>query len=145
MLYTFFLGGGAGFLFSLCSPGCPGIHSVDQVGLELRNPPASASQVLGLKVCATTARPCLYHLNTILNEKVCHIRGGKIIFLLPFQIITVVPRAGQINCRTTSFSIHNKKSTLQSGLELRFECYQKPKQECGKRQETKGSREQGSK
>jgi hypothetical protein len=31
---------------SLCSPGCPGTHSVDQAGLELRNPPASASQVL---------------------------------------------------------------------------------------------------
>jgi hypothetical protein len=29
---------------------------VDQAGLELRNPPASASQVLELKVCATTAR-----------------------------------------------------------------------------------------
>ena len=28
-------------------------HSVDQAGLKLRNPPASASQVLGLKVCAT--------------------------------------------------------------------------------------------
>jgi hypothetical protein len=40
---------------SLCSPGCLRTHSVDQVGLELRNPPASASQVLGLKVCATTA------------------------------------------------------------------------------------------
>jgi hypothetical protein len=37
----------------LCSPGCPGTHSVDQAGLELRNPPASASQVLGLKACAT--------------------------------------------------------------------------------------------
>jgi hypothetical protein len=41
---------------SLCSPGYPGTHSVDQAGLELRNPPASASQVLGLKVCATTAQ-----------------------------------------------------------------------------------------
>jgi hypothetical protein len=40
---------------SLYSPGCPGTHSVDQAGLELRNPPTSASQVLGLKVCATTA------------------------------------------------------------------------------------------
>jgi hypothetical protein len=40
---------------SLCVPGCPGTHFVDQAGLELRNPPASASQVLGLKVCATTA------------------------------------------------------------------------------------------
>jgi hypothetical protein len=42
---------------SLCSPGCPGTHCVDQAGLELRNPPASASRVLGLKACATTARP----------------------------------------------------------------------------------------
>jgi hypothetical protein len=40
---------------SLYSPGCPGTHFVDQGGLELRNPPASASQVLGLKACATTA------------------------------------------------------------------------------------------
>jgi hypothetical protein len=39
---------------SLCSPGCPGTHFVDQAGLKLRNPPASASQVLGLKACATT-------------------------------------------------------------------------------------------
>jgi hypothetical protein len=42
---------------SLCSPGCPETHSVDQAGLELRNPPAPASQVLGLKTCATTAWP----------------------------------------------------------------------------------------
>jgi hypothetical protein len=38
---------------SLCSSGCPRTHFVEQAGLELRNPPASASQVLGLKVCAT--------------------------------------------------------------------------------------------
>jgi hypothetical protein len=40
------------------SPGCPGTQFVDQAGLELRNPPASASasRVLGLKACATTAR-----------------------------------------------------------------------------------------
>jgi hypothetical protein len=31
----------------LCSPGCPGTHSVDQAVLELRDPPVSASQVLG--------------------------------------------------------------------------------------------------
>jgi hypothetical protein len=35
---------------------CPGTHSVDQAGLELRNLPASASQVLGLKECATSHR-----------------------------------------------------------------------------------------
>ena len=38
---------------SLCSPGCPGTHFVDQAALELRNPPASASQVLGLKAWTT--------------------------------------------------------------------------------------------
>ena len=35
-----FLGGSV----SLCSPGCPGPHSVDQAVLELRNSPASAFQ-----------------------------------------------------------------------------------------------------
>ena len=39
---------------SLYSPGCPGTHFVDQAGLK--NLPASASRVLGLKVCATTAQ-----------------------------------------------------------------------------------------
>jgi hypothetical protein len=52
--------GGFCFVFrdrvSLYNPGCPGTHFVDQAGLKLRNPPASASQVLGLEVCATTAR-----------------------------------------------------------------------------------------
>jgi hypothetical protein len=42
---------------SLYSPGCPGTHFVDQAGLKLRNPPASASQVLRLKAWATTALP----------------------------------------------------------------------------------------
>ena len=37
---------------SLCSPGCPGTHCVDQASLELRYPPASASKVLELKTCA---------------------------------------------------------------------------------------------
>jgi hypothetical protein len=39
----------------LCSPGCPETHSLDQAGLELRNLPASASQVLGLKVCCCSS------------------------------------------------------------------------------------------
>jgi hypothetical protein len=59
-LFGFFFCCGFGFGFgfglvfrdrvSLYSPGCPGTHFVDQAGLELRNLPASASQVLGLKV-----------------------------------------------------------------------------------------------
>jgi hypothetical protein len=69
-LYPFFSGGTSGlfpvsdfFFFvvfrdrvSLCSLGCPGTQSVDQAGLELRNLPASASRVLGLKVRATNTR-----------------------------------------------------------------------------------------
>ena len=36
-------------------PGCPGVsYFVNQAGLELRNPAASASRVLGLKACTTT-------------------------------------------------------------------------------------------
>jgi hypothetical protein len=34
---------------SLCSPGCPGTHSADQAGLELRNLPASAPPSAGIK------------------------------------------------------------------------------------------------
>ena len=43
---------------SLCDPGCPGPHSVDQASLELTQVlPAFAFQVLELKVCPTTSRP----------------------------------------------------------------------------------------
>jgi hypothetical protein len=47
---------------SLYSPGCPGTYSVDKAGLQLRNPPASASRVLGSKACSTT--PGLRHFLT---------------------------------------------------------------------------------
>jgi hypothetical protein len=56
--YCMFLFLFAFFLFrdriSLYSPDCPGTHFVDQAGLKLRNLPASASRVQGLKACATT-------------------------------------------------------------------------------------------
>ena len=45
---------------SLCSPGCPGTHSLNQAGLGLRNPPASASQVLRLE-------SLVYELSVILS------------------------------------------------------------------------------
>jgi hypothetical protein len=46
-----------GFLdrVSLCSPGQFRTCSVDKAGLDLRDSPASASRVLGLKACATTS------------------------------------------------------------------------------------------
>ena len=42
---------------SLYRPGYSETHSVDQASLELREPPAPASQRLGIKVCATTTWP----------------------------------------------------------------------------------------
>ena len=39
----------------VCVFGYPGTHSIDQAGLKVKDSPASASQVLGLKACATTA------------------------------------------------------------------------------------------
>jgi hypothetical protein len=60
---------------SLCSLGCPGTHSVDQAGLEFRNLPASASQVLGLKACATKVKDFyvmrkLYHRQEVQSQGV---------------------------------------------------------------------------
>jgi hypothetical protein len=53
---------------SLYSHGCPGTHSVDQAGLELRNPTASASQVLRLKACTATARLHIGLLKLLVGE-----------------------------------------------------------------------------
>jgi hypothetical protein len=47
---------------SLCKPGCLGTHSVDQAGLELGDLLASASQVLEIKGCITTARLQFYFI-----------------------------------------------------------------------------------
>jgi hypothetical protein len=47
---------------SLCSSGCPGTHSVDQPGLPThKEPPASPSRVLELKVRATT----VWHISVL--------------------------------------------------------------------------------
>jgi hypothetical protein len=46
--------------FSLCIPGFPGTHSVDQGRLKIRNLPASATQVLGLKASTITPRFILF-------------------------------------------------------------------------------------
>lgn len=46
--------------FLCCSLSSPGVPSVNQAGLELRDLLTSASQVLGLKACTTTARLFLF-------------------------------------------------------------------------------------
>jgi hypothetical protein len=40
---------------SLCSPALWGIHSIEQAGFKFRDPPASATQMPGLKACADAA------------------------------------------------------------------------------------------
>jgi hypothetical protein len=60
---------------SLCSLGCPGTHSVDQAGLELRNPPASASWVLGPKACATTPGAIGIYCSSALGSSQTRRRG----------------------------------------------------------------------
>jgi hypothetical protein len=47
----------------MCSAGYSGTHFVDQAGLKLRNLPASASRVLGLKACAN--KPSKVYFTTI--------------------------------------------------------------------------------
>ena len=42
------------FVLRLCSPSWPRIYPVDQIGLGLKDPPAPASQKLGLKDCTPT-------------------------------------------------------------------------------------------
>jgi hypothetical protein len=73
---------------SLCSPGCPGTHSVDQAGLELRNLPASASRVLGLKACATMPSSYLhFQMSYFIGKARRQSREGKFdgfIFLAAF-------------------------------------------------------------
>jgi hypothetical protein len=86
--FSFFLSSFLSLLLlrvSLCSPCCPGTHYVNQAVLELRNPPTSASQVLGLKVCATTPSfffflntSCLC-LQTVGIKDICHHTWLKLI------------------------------------------------------------------
>jgi hypothetical protein len=49
------------------NPG-PGVPFVDQAGLELRNPTASASRVLGLKACAGWKRSYYLALDALKEE-----------------------------------------------------------------------------
>ena len=50
---------------------CPRTHSVDQAGLKLRDPPISASQVLGLKRLHHHTHPAL--LNVLITSDTLYI------------------------------------------------------------------------
>jgi hypothetical protein len=73
---------------SLCSPGCPGTHFVDQAGLELRNPPASASQVLGLKACMRHYHPAYFAFYKEIEKSLLYTD----IRVLDVEVIAIVGR-----------------------------------------------------
>jgi hypothetical protein len=64
VLWSYVLVNGYGWVAFVCfgdrvslhSPGCPGTPCVNQTALELTDLPASASRVLGWKVCGTTSQ-----------------------------------------------------------------------------------------
>jgi hypothetical protein len=51
-------------------------HSVDQAGLELRNSPASASQVLGSKACANFPQCCAVLVSILLLRRDAMTKGN---------------------------------------------------------------------
>jgi hypothetical protein len=91
---------GFGFLRqdSLCNPDCPGTHSVDQAGLELRNPPASASQELRKRPVPPLSGKLLF---CILTKN--FVKNHKINNNLPKPILAVTVTTGQkqmkVRCR----------------------------------------------
>lgn len=61
---------------SRCISGCSATLSVYQAGLKLRDPPASSSQVLGLKSCTTTAGlHFFFNLNTSFARLIQYFHG----------------------------------------------------------------------
>jgi hypothetical protein len=93
---------------SLYSPGCPGTHSVDQAGLELRNPPASASGVLGLKACATTPGRSLILKSTI-PHKFYTCVGLLSLSLIALTIIFVVCVSALVMVTISRMKHHEQK------------------------------------
>jgi hypothetical protein len=104
------------FFVSLYCPGCPGTHSVDQAGLQLRNLPASASRVLALKVCAT---PPSYR--TLLMKHTLE-SGFKLVSkaLFPYGTMSISHITGTMKvCATLpSYRTLLMKHTLESGFKL---------------------------
>jgi hypothetical protein len=86
---------------SLYSPGCPGTHFVDQAGLELRNLPASASQMLGSKVCATTPGTQLFLQGSLVVQADLNLAitkdSLKLLILLPLSQVHML-------CKCSSYA-----------------------------------------
>jgi hypothetical protein len=71
-------------MVSLFSHGRPGTHCVDQVSLQLTDPPDSVSQVLALKLCTTTPTHIL-----IYKQKAERHTGNGASLLNPQSLLSV--------------------------------------------------------
>jgi hypothetical protein len=94
-LFSFYL------YFSLCIHGCPGTLSVNQTGMGLRDLPASTSQELGLKVCAT-----ITWLEYSLVKFYCRLRHKR---TNEFKFVTKLQK---FKCSGENFIVN----TLQTGF-----------------------------
>jgi hypothetical protein len=87
---------------SLYSPGCPGTHFVEQAGLELRNPPASASRVLGLNMCATMPDLVILLLLGASHHAHTHFSILPVLLLAPTPVLQTIPTEKEEKRKTTS-------------------------------------------
>lgn len=74
---------------SSCSPGCPGSHSVDQAGLELRST-VSASRVLGLSVGAAWLSAVLAQVHVSPPPRLSFAVSVFVAFLLKFSSLSAL-------------------------------------------------------
>jgi hypothetical protein len=84
-----------------------GFLCVDQAGLELRNPPASASQVLGLKACATTAG---FHMHILKNLFLKFL-------VIYFMCMNILPQCMYVH-HVHAGSLEDQKRSLEIELQM---------------------------
>jgi hypothetical protein len=90
---------------SLSSPGCPGTHFVDQAGVELRNPPASASpQVLGL-ISVRHQRPASKQILRQLREAAAPCLSQSRLSISPHNLSRLLKKSTPHTCLPLKFPV----------------------------------------
>jgi hypothetical protein len=77
---------------SLYTLGFPGTHFIDQAGLELRNPPASASRVLGLGFLSLKS-PRVHSFCVTCSQ--CSAACGHFTLVYNLTILTMMSQVGE--------------------------------------------------
>jgi hypothetical protein len=102
-------GRAVGYSYPLSHLTSPLTRFIDQAGLELRNPLASASRVLGLKACATTTRLILFifekesHYLVLIgicnvNQATLKLPESSCLFHANLELKCVPPRSDFFSC-----------------------------------------------